>query len=171
MRRGAIIIEGGVLRKNTGEGVIVLGEKLAFLETNNVIFGKGSEDGVNGTTSGRGVGVFRVSTERGTVEGDVGEGREVERGGVGGRCVDAVRKSGLEKRMARGAEGITSIRSIRGRSIISSSGSSICSGGSTSSSGSSISGRGGVGNISSINGSIGGSSGSSVGSSSGNSVG
>jgi len=73
VRRGAIIIEGGVLRKNTSEGVIVLGEKLAFLETNNVIIGKGSEDGVNGTASGWGVGVFRVSTERGTVEGDVGE--------------------------------------------------------------------------------------------------
>ena len=149
MRRGAIIIKGGVLRKNTSEGVIVLGEKLAFLETNNVIFGKGSEDGVNGTTSGRGVGVFRVGAERGTVEGDVGEGREVERGGVGGRCVDAVRKSGLEERMARGAEGITSIRSIRGRGMISSSGSSMCSG-------SSIRGRGGIGSISSINGSIGG---------------
>jgi len=105
------------------------------------------------------VGVFRVSTERGTVEGDVGESREVERGGVGGRCVDAVRKSGLEERMARGAEGITRIRSIRGRSIISS--------GSTSSS-SSISGRGGVGSISRIDGSIGG---SGKGSSSGNSVG
>jgi len=52
VRRGAIIIEGGVLRKNTSEGVIVLGEKLAFLETNNVIIGKGSEDGVNGTASG-----------------------------------------------------------------------------------------------------------------------
>jgi len=52
MGRGAVVIEGSVLRENASEGVIVLGEKFAFLETNNVIFGEGSEDGVNGTTSG-----------------------------------------------------------------------------------------------------------------------
>ena len=80
------------------------------------------------------MGIFRISTKRGTVEGDVGEGGEVERGGVGGRCVDAVRKGGLEERMARSSEGVARIRSIRGRSTVSSGG--------TSSSGSSVSGRG-----------------------------
>jgi hypothetical protein len=52
VRGGVVVIEGGVLSKDTSEGVIVLGEKLAFLETNNVIIGEGSEDGMNGTTSG-----------------------------------------------------------------------------------------------------------------------
>ena len=69
-------------------------------------------------------------------------------------------KSGLEERMARSVEGAARIRSTRGRSIISSGG--------TSCSGSSISGKncssGGVSSSGSINGSIEGTGGGSCGS-------
>ena len=39
MERGAVIIEGSVLRENASEGVVIIWEELAFLEADNVIFG------------------------------------------------------------------------------------------------------------------------------------
>ena len=39
MERGAVIIEGSVLREYASEGVVIIWKELAFLETDNVIFG------------------------------------------------------------------------------------------------------------------------------------